>query len=128
MVYLISKLSFYLIQHVAGSYKSWELHRLEEKLWDYPAAILHHPRQSGGLSHTFPSICGRKKTAISQDMFSVNLTVSSCFLSKTWVNLLKKKKMQVNFPYECRRLTVHAMNFYCYTKHNAGTHQAEVNN
>lgn len=51
----------YLIQRVAGNYKSWELHRLEERLWDSRAAILRRPHRSGGLSHTSPSICGEKK-------------------------------------------------------------------
>lgn len=37
------------------------MHRLEEKLWGSRAAILHHPRRSGGLSHTSPSICGERK-------------------------------------------------------------------
>lgn len=70
----------YLIQCVAGSYKSRELHRLEERLWDSPAALLHHPRRSGGLSHTSPSICIKKKIkklkqAMSQDLLGVNFTV-----------------------------------------------------
>lgn len=51
----------YLIQRVAGSCTSWELHRLEERLWGSRAAILRHPHRSGGLSHTSPSICGEKK-------------------------------------------------------------------
>lgn len=50
----------YLIQRVAGSCRSWELHRLEERLWGSRAAIPHRPRRSGGLSHTSPSICGEK--------------------------------------------------------------------
>lgn len=61
MAYTRSKSSIYLIHCVAGSCKSWELHRLEERLWDSPAALLHHPRRSGGLSHTSPSICGGRK-------------------------------------------------------------------
>lgn len=76
-------MTLYLIQHAAGSYKSWELHRLEERLWDFPAVILRHPRQSGGLSHISPSICERrrkkKKQGVSQDepgLFGVNLSVS----------------------------------------------------
>lgn len=58
-----SQTGLYLIQCVAGSYKSWELHRLEERLWDSLAALPRHPRQSGGLSHTSPSICaaGRER-------------------------------------------------------------------
>lgn len=52
-----SQTGLYLIQCVAGSYKSWELHRLEERLWDSLAALPRHPLRSGGLSHTSPSIC-----------------------------------------------------------------------
>lgn len=47
----------YLIRRVAGSCKSLGLHRLEERLWDSPAAIPRRLRQSDGLSRTFPSIC-----------------------------------------------------------------------
>lgn len=54
------KRSPYLIQCAAGSCRSWELRRQGGRLWDSPAAILRHPRQSGALSHTSPGICGRE--------------------------------------------------------------------
>lgn len=73
----------YLIQCVAGSYKSWELHRLEERLWDSPAALPHHPRRSGGLSHTSPSICvvGREEKTMSRDSLGVHSDVKICSTS-----------------------------------------------
>ena len=95
MAYTRSKSSIYLIHCVAGSCKSWELHRLEERLWDSPAALLHHPRRSGGLSHTSPSICGgrkknKKKQAVSQGLLGVNFAVILCttfFPSHEWLKI-----------------------------------------
>lgn len=49
--------SAYRKQGAAGSCRSWELHRLEERFWDFPAVLLHRPRRSGGPSRTSPSIC-----------------------------------------------------------------------
>lgn len=84
--------SAYLIHCVAGSYKSWELHRLEERLWDSPAALLHHPRRSGGLSHTSPSICGGRK-----EKWDVNLCFTF-FPSLDWLKMSFFIIMQAYFP------------------------------
>lgn len=79
-----SQTGLYLIQCVAGSYKSWELHRLEERLWDSLAALPRHPRQSGGLSHTSPSICAAGRERERENRISKHLSyflfkVQGCF-------------------------------------------------
>lgn len=73
--------SSYLIQCAAGSCRSWGLRRQGERLWDSPAAILRHPRQSGALSHTSPGICRKEGgDAVSSSLSSAQST--SSFLSE----------------------------------------------
>lgn len=125
MAYTRSKSSFYLIHCVAGSYKSWELHRLEERLWDSPAALLHHPRRSGGLSHTSPSICGgrkknKKKQAISQVLLGVNLC-STLFpshecLKICFFSLCRHISLRVRKPWSwCSILSLWCASTNCFT-------------
>lgn len=80
----------YLIQRVAGSCTSWELHRLEERLWGSRAAILHRPHRSGALSHTSPSICGEKKGDQTSDTCSSGCSVHATSTRGRWATICLK--------------------------------------